>query len=480
MVLEDGVMRRLRYPLNLSVSPLVEGGDMESPVSLTPNWQTSDNDERVTITLKVSLNEFVALASAIDIGRDLGYGAQSIELWQIWARSINTMELCQQIADCLSDVNSPTYTVIQQIINNWINENTDIPVYNEGVPSTPTYYDADPELINLGEDCDLDQLFGAIREILRVFNDSITDLLEIVEAQTNTAELAQKVSSKIPFFGEYVESIPEWLDWLIEVFAENYASAYTTTLYDEMCCDLFCLAKDSCTLSFQTFADYFGSKVGATMSGDIASIWDEIMSTAWAGNNCVYAMHFLVCSAVAFGQNFIGLDSAFLTRIIQIGIGYPDNDWTLLCEDCPSGYSKTWDFKASEQGFSGIADPYSPNEGLSWASGYGFTVGVGDYDQSMGMECLFAESFNVQSASMQIRSYGDALNTGSFVVILNGTSHSKALSEGTWDGDLLTITIDGFDMNGTLLQFRVTQGQSNGGWRAENASVAGNGSEPHI
>lgn len=360
MGIQDSTPRRLGYPLNLSVSPLLNGGDMGDPAEAIINWASPDPDEKLIVSLQLSLNEYVAIASAIDAGRDIAYSDQAIELWDIWVKGfLSSMDICQLIANCLSDPDSPAYAVLQGAIGEFIQDNTDTPVLGQEVPATPNYYDQDPPLIDLSASCDIDQLFGAITAIITEFNVAVTDLLQIIEGNSNTAELAEKVAKKIPFLGEYVGSIPEWVDWMIEVFAENYNGAYTTAVFNKMRCDLFCMSKESCTLSFQQFADYFAGLVGSSITGDMFSILDDIMSTAWVGENIVYAMHYLVCTAVSYSQNFMGIDGAFLSRIIQIAYGYPDDDWSILCTECAWCHLDTTFTDASKWNSDGGADNQS-------------------------------------------------------------------------------------------------------------------------
>jgi len=52
------------------------------------SWPTSDPDEIVQVTIECSLNEYVGLASSIDVGRDIAYNDDSINIWWLWTRRI--------------------------------------------------------------------------------------------------------------------------------------------------------------------------------------------------------------------------------------------------------------------------------------------------------------------------------------------------------------------------------------------------------
>lgn len=84
-----GSTRRLPYPLDTTLDmESVVGSDQFVEVDLS-SWSESDPDIKINIILNLSLNEYVALASCIDVGRDIAYGDNSIELWYIWVRSYN-------------------------------------------------------------------------------------------------------------------------------------------------------------------------------------------------------------------------------------------------------------------------------------------------------------------------------------------------------------------------------------------------------
>ena len=83
-----GDIRKLPYPL---YNPVASGGVVGSDDNESPNdtvtWVTSDPNERVVVELELSLNEYVALASSLDVGRDIAYGTESQFIWWLWTRA---------------------------------------------------------------------------------------------------------------------------------------------------------------------------------------------------------------------------------------------------------------------------------------------------------------------------------------------------------------------------------------------------------
>src|SRR5262245_29810812 len=94
--------RPLPFPLQ---HPLVVVGD--TPDDGTPTmpftWATTDDDEKVIISLELSFNEYQALSAAIDVGRDISHGVDTNWIWWLWVRSVNTMEFCARVIECIEN-----------------------------------------------------------------------------------------------------------------------------------------------------------------------------------------------------------------------------------------------------------------------------------------------------------------------------------------------------------------------------------------
>lgn len=77
--------RNLPFPLKDPASQ--HGNTPNDGIPHDFNWQAVDDDEQVEITLKLSLNEYLALATAVDVGRDIAFGEDSQWIWWIWTRA---------------------------------------------------------------------------------------------------------------------------------------------------------------------------------------------------------------------------------------------------------------------------------------------------------------------------------------------------------------------------------------------------------
>ena len=79
---EAGNPRKLPYPL-FRPETIISSGPQSGSIN-NLKWPTSDPDEQVKIELRLSLKQYVKIASAIDAGRDIAYGSDSENIWWLW------------------------------------------------------------------------------------------------------------------------------------------------------------------------------------------------------------------------------------------------------------------------------------------------------------------------------------------------------------------------------------------------------------
>ena len=211
--------------------------------------------------------------------------------------------------------------------------------------------------------CDLDILWGGIRSVIDLANDNNIDVLQILEVVTNPFEFVQEVILGI--FGvelPIIQSIVDWIGWVQDNILENYEAEITTAYLNEVMCDLFCLTQDSCQLSPETLTNYFYTRLGSSLT--IGSLLDEtiafLIGGVWVGTQ-IADVFFL--SQFAFRAQlgkwfrligFLSVDTDF-----RIGANTPDNDWSILCTDCPDTWLSQW--------LGGEGDPVTD----AWVKNYG-------------------------------------------------------------------------------------------------------------
>jgi len=404
--------RLLPYPLDRAVELVVETPAGEETCGL-PAFP-EDSDERITVLFRLSLNEFVALASAVDAGIDPAYGADAQKVWWIWVASVMCASFCDEMAACLDAANEAVINALAyQIANNTVlHQSISDAIYNSTViqqaiqaatqPGTPaTQQAADNALPENVDDCGTtdgkNALWGAVLYVVQSGNRAITDVFDLLEAATNTLERAGIAASTIPAVGQDIAAAAEFADQLESEIAENYAAAYTEAYEQELACDLFCAAKGDCTLSVDMCIDIINSRIADPLDvGDFISMMASFATGVYSGDDIANFAFLLFFMALKFGQQFGGvLGLRPLTTLMGLGADQLASDnWTTLC-DC--GWESVLDFTADDYGFT------APSAG-AWTTGVGWedtlfaTPTI--YYRGLEIELAFASAANITYAEL--------------------------------------------------------------------------------
>lgn len=98
--------RRLCFDLRTSTAPKGTAGTASS----TPlDWPFAAHDEETEIVMRLSLDEYVALASCVDVGSDIAYSSDALRVWWIWTKAFlgeNMIKDCNDVIDCMADINA--------------------------------------------------------------------------------------------------------------------------------------------------------------------------------------------------------------------------------------------------------------------------------------------------------------------------------------------------------------------------------------
>lgn len=323
----DTSPRELGYPLYNSADRL-ESQPVDGDADIF-EWETEDPDEKVIIQLELSLNEYVALASAVDVGRDIAYASDSYLIWWIWVRAKTMVDWCVKVLNCLM-----TDGDVQAYLNGLIASG----VQNAaGYPLTQSQM---AQNLSNTTDCDLDELWGSCLYTVQILNRLNEDFLEQMEALTNNQEIVAYVVGAIPI----LETLPidEFIgiaDKVREFVAEFYAAGYDVDFEQEMACDIFCLARqNSCVLNMDVLIDYFFGRASAvegfedawqtalTIVGAMAN-WQEM-----TGEKVVLVMMAANVGFLSFLNSAFGMDFGEFSLKARSGI--PDDDWETICDEC--------------------------------------------------------------------------------------------------------------------------------------------------
>lgn len=366
----------------------------------TPDIFPVDNDEKIDIVLNLSLNEFVAIASSIDIGSDIAYGSERNLVWWTWVRSfIGTAAnmSCEDIADCVEselETNQSLVNALTQnsIINGFGNAN-----HVNG--DITTVLDRNPplslqETVNPDFECNLDKLWGGIRHgIVERLDDTARDLLEDLAAINDLPQRFQAFIDVIPVLGDLAEGIVTLATEVIPDILNLYNSFSSEEQLDEIACDIFALVCSECRYpTFEELYNYYstlGYEMDAMDAQTLAPLVQKIgtMIGAFQPASIVYhsmitfQLFTLYLQAEWNGHAGIGA----IIKFAHIGEDFGSNNWLDICESCNEPYAKkVWNVTQT-QGDTNITGGFFLGGQGRHIAGSGWVMLPYDADTSVGV-----------------------------------------------------------------------------------------------
>lgn len=356
-------------PLDLSQNRplpfyLRSGLPQNEAISDTPvpqlNWPTTDDDLQVPIVIKLSLKEYATLASAVDVGRDIAYGHDSDKVWLLWLKVIESMSICDDVANCIE-----TSETVQTALSGYLSENGYSGGSSNGseppIPLTPSR--TQENLLPSDYTCDNDHMFGMSRYVVQTLNSGTEQMLEILEVLTNPAEL-------ISVFVDNFEATSwaggglEFAAWIQDQLIEYYNASYSDTVEDTLACAIFCQIKDDCEMTLDDIIAAYEPLIFSTPpdTDDWLEILDWLISLTFnISVNTVATFHYFILQALRFGGNALSFSAGLRSfqLIAQLGKNETDDTWLTLCDDCATGWCNLFDFTLSDQSF-GLTYPSRP------------------------------------------------------------------------------------------------------------------------
>jgi hypothetical protein len=332
--------RNLPFPIDNVLAVEAETPEQEA-FCVVPVFP-EDSDEKITVLFRLSLNEFVALASAIDAGRDIAFGVDAVKIWWLWTVNLMCASFCEEMVACLetdTDVQNALATLLStnQTLIDAIQQAAQQQLPIAGKPLTDLAAGSSilPANVFDGEECIEDALWGACLYLVQFANRTITDFFEQLEVATNQIERAQIVSDAIPAGGSQIAAVAGFADQIAEEFQEGYAGQYDSEYENGLACELFCLALEDCDLSIDDIINVMNARLGATAWSSFAAVMLYVSTGTFVGVQIVDGMMGIFFTALRFGQAFgdvLGLGT--LTDNIGLGADVLASDnWETLC-DC--------------------------------------------------------------------------------------------------------------------------------------------------
>lgn len=247
-------------------------------------------------------------------------------------------------------------------------------------------------------ECGEDYLFNQTTVLVDLLDSVTEDMFQAIEVGTNQLERWSIFSSAIPASGQIIP-IDEglaFINQLVEEMHEDYTGAFNLTLRDKLRCELFCVAKDGCSLSLDEVIEYYEQQITGISLEDPATTLQQIAtfiaSGDFPGDLPVYLAHMLVLTLVKLAQDVFGINFAALSLQVVAAGDTPNNDWELICETCPTEICV--DLTTGANGWFGGLEGGVPDTDFGvWISGEGmspdpstggFNVGINAGDMPVG------------------------------------------------------------------------------------------------
>jgi len=337
-----------------------------SVTHLTPDIFPPDSDEKINIVLNLSLNEFVALASSIDVGSDIAYGDNRNLIWWTWVRSFiglaATMS-CEYVADCVeSELAGGNTELITQIFETTIDNGFGD---TNRVNATQTKFsDRNPPL-SLQEpvltllNCDLNTLWGGLRYgIVERADDDVRNVLESLAAISSIPDRLIEFLELIPVLGDLAQASLDLATEAIPTLLTLFNSYSSLDNMDDYACGLFGIVCADCR--YPTFEELwnYNKSFGITSMPEMAaavlqSIMDAVTGSTESASQIAYftLMNFRLGVLYLQAQFVNKTGTAALLHDASLGEDFGNDNWITLCDTCNEDYMLwTWDFTTQGQG----------------------------------------------------------------------------------------------------------------------------------
>lgn len=312
-----------------------------------------DPNEKTIVLFELSQREYTALASAIDVGRDIAFGQDSTRLWWLWIRNmVKVPAICEMMIDCITNDEDVKQALIdsltsspefQEMIRQIAGRSTGGQIVGPVVP----------------EGCDNSEVAGRVIQLVDILDVNNSDFLEIVEVGTNDEERVSLLLAAIPVLSESpVDEILNLFQGFLEDFTENYAAAVTLAWKSEVSEDLYCLAKqnEDCTLSYEEVFNYFNERAGSslTIQSIVTNIVQFVINGDFGTDDLIASgMYAIQLAFVTAGRDFFGLNIPTIGAVVRdAGSSSAWEDWT----ECAPPVSGDWIILPDED------NPFTPDQ----------------------------------------------------------------------------------------------------------------------
>ncbi len=287
---------------------------------------------KLTVLVEYSPTEFQKILDCVLQGAVIIYPNEVRNIWWSFVRQLDCpMDFCQMVLDCIE-----TTPAIQQSIASYSNSSS----ITQTTPEQQTILDTD--IFGNQGPCDEDEIFGMTRQMANFLNQVSMDILEIFVTAFAIPGRIGDIIEAIPGLGVLpYDDLLQALEKIAEQVNDSYVAAYDTQINEDIACDLFCIAKITCTLIMEQARDYFQDKVTTALDNtDILHVIEDIIANNWIGEQSIYMFHWFILDTIIFGGETLGVDTNRMVTTIATYFNDPDSDWSTLCTSC--GWAESW------------------------------------------------------------------------------------------------------------------------------------------
>jgi len=295
-----------------------------------------DQDTEIQLVLSISLAQFTKLYSSIVKGAILSYPDEYEQVaWSFLKAFEMPYDICQIIADCIDNPDSPT----RQAIRNFVTGDT---VINQHIQNISRGGLPMPEIelpMPIVSGCDPDETWAGIGGLVDQMHANNIDFLELFELDTNKLERVNSLVSAIPRLGDLpFDELIGFVDQLFDNIAEGYLGQWTTEVENEIKCDFFCATMNdpACAISFEWMYNYFRDRISGTFTIESALeiVIEFLAEGTFTGTLIIDFMMMFQIQIVRSASSYLGIDAGSLQIAAQVGALVPSSAWELICPSC--------------------------------------------------------------------------------------------------------------------------------------------------
>lgn len=417
-------------------------------ISSEPDFTETPKTFQITLTGE----QYLRLMSSLFTGTWLVYPNDWLDVYASFWQGLTIMD-CDFIADCIANNEN-----VQNALENYLSDSG----YGNG-SSGGSSVSPDSSASNLIPDsatCTDDNIFGMCMELVETIHQATLEVFEQINASDKYGELFSLMLDNVPLL-EVFGLFTEYIGWVKDSAYDDYISAWSTVVQQEIACELFCIAKENCLLTTEDVWNTY--KTLSTVDEPIQDLFETWVSeilqfVAGDDTQTVTSVGMIGLAAMRFGGQFAYWTAGIrdLKTTMELAANASDPDWSILC-DCPTvPQTAEWDFTVTNGGFvqSGGSFPRGVYEsGVGWKTEFNGNEGC-LIELEIPANCVVKKiSYDWQkntAASLTILAAGrdDPSSASGQVIYFNTTSSNTS---GCTEGENVAWT----HRNYILLQFVV-------------------------